>query len=80
MLRIASHCRRAPAQVIDRAAAYFGPQGEGLEETGRNPCCISFEGMGGHVTVTVAEAPGGSEVEVVTREFEYQVRRFLESL
>jgi hypothetical protein len=80
MLRIASQCRRAPEQVIARAAAYFGPDGEGLEETGRSPCCISFEGLGGHVSVTVSEDEGGSAVEVVTQEFEYHARRFLESL
>jgi hypothetical protein len=51
-----------------------------LALSGRNPCCASFEGAGGYVTVTAAAAPKGCEVEVVTREFEHQARRFLETL
>ena len=80
MLRIAKQTRLTSAQVIDRAAKFFGKAGEGLAETERNPCCISFEGAGGYVTVSVSEEGGRQSVDVETREFEYPVKRFLETL
>ena len=80
MLRISRHSRHTPAQALERAVDYFGEKGEGLALSGRNPCCASFEGAGGYVTVTAAAAPKGCEVGVVTGEFEHQARRFLETL
>jgi hypothetical protein len=48
-----------------------------LDETERGPCCISFSGVGGYVTVTVSEQDDQREVDVETREFEYQAKQFL---
>jgi hypothetical protein len=78
MLRITRQTRLKPADIIDRASDYFG--GEALEEKERNPCCISFEGAGGYVAVTVVDEDNHRMVDVETREFEYQVKRFLERL
>jgi hypothetical protein len=80
MLRIAKQTRLASQEVIDRAARFFGKGGEGLTETERNPCCISFDGAGGYVAVSISEEGGRQSVEVQTREFEYPVRRFLETI
>lgn len=80
MIRISKNLRLKPEEVIDNASRYFGKGGEGLEETERGPCCISFSGAGGYVTVTVSERENQREVEVETREFEYQAKRFLESV
>ena len=51
-----------------------------MKETQRNPCCISFEGAGGYVAVTVSDEEAQRIVDVETREFEYQAKRFLERL
>ena len=51
-----------------------------MDETGRGACCVSFSGAGGHVTVTVSERGDHREVDVEAREFEYQAKRFLESV
>lgn len=77
MLRIAKQSRLNTGEIIAKAARYFGEGGEGLEETERGPCCISFSGAGGYVTVTVSEQTNQREAEVETREFEYQAKRFL---
>jgi hypothetical protein len=45
-----------------------------------NRCCICFEGGGGYVAVSVVEESKMRTVDVETREFEYQVTRFLETL
>ena len=78
MIRITRQTRLKPADIIDRASDYFGEGGEALEEKGRNPCCISFEGAGGNVAVTVVDEDNHRMVDVETREFEYQAKRFLE--
>jgi hypothetical protein len=66
-------------EILSTASRYFGKGGEGLDETERGPCCISFSGAGGYVTVTVSEQDNKREVVVETREFEYQARQFLGS-
>lgn len=80
MIRISKKSRLAVDEVLAKASRYFGKAGEGLEETERGSCCISFAGAGGYVTVTVAEENNQREVDVESREFEYQARRFLESV
>jgi hypothetical protein len=79
MLRISNQSQLDTDEILAKASRYFGKGGEGLDETERGPCCISFSGGGGYVTVTVTERTNQREVDVETREFEYQVRQFLGS-
>ena len=55
MIRIAKQTRLKSPDIIVRASDFFGKGGEGLEEKERNPCCISFEGAGGYVAVSVVD-------------------------
>jgi hypothetical protein len=80
MIRIAKQTRLAPEDIIERASKYFGKGGEELQETQRNPCCISFEGAGGYVSVSVVDESEHRTVDVESREFEYHARRFLEKI
>ena len=80
MIRIARQTKLKPEDIIERASEYFGKKGEALEEKARNPCCISFEGAGGYVAVFVVEEENHRSVDVESREFEYQAKRFLETL
>ena len=80
MLRIARQTRLNSADIIDRAAKFFGQDGEGLEEKERHLCCISFEGVGGYVTVAIVDENKHRVVDIETREFEYQAKRFLKAL
>ncbi len=77
MLRISKQTTLTSDAVIAKASSYFGKGGEGLDETERGSCCISFAGAGGFLTVMVREKDSKREVDVETREFEYQARRFL---
>ena len=80
MLRIAKPTKLVPEAVIDRALKFFGKGGWGLEEIQRNPCCISFEGGGGHVSILIDDQEKHRIVDVETREFEYPVKQFLGNL
>jgi len=80
MLRISKETKLQPEQILDKAVAFFGPDGEQLEEQDRDACCVTFEGGGGYVRVSVAEEGDSQTVDVETREFEYQARQFLNRL
>lgn len=77
MIRIAKPTRLKPMDIIEQASMFFGKGGEGLIEKERNPCCISFEGAGGYVAVSVVDEDKHRMVDIETREFEYQVKHFL---
>ena len=77
MIRILKKSRLNPDEILAKASRYFGKGGEGLDEAERGPCCISFSGAGGYVTVTVSEKTNQREVDVEAREFEYQAKQFL---
>ena len=80
MIRIAKQTRLNPPDIIVRVSEFFGKGGEGLEERERGPCCISFEGAGGYVAVSVVDEDKHRMIDIETREFEYQVKRFLETI
>ncbi len=82
MGRYSVQTKFSPEEVIEKAKAYFGEGGTGLEITNENPCCISFEGGGGFVSVTVKageeeEASSPTEVELLTREWIFDVKQFM---
>lgn len=80
MIRLARKTQLQPKEVMARAVKFFGNEGEQLEEKERTPCCISFEGSGGYVTISVVEKSKSRSVDVETREFEYQAKRFIQML
>jgi hypothetical protein len=80
MIRISKTSRLTTDEIIRRASIFFGEGGEGLEQTSLQNCCVSFAGGGGHVSVFVADDKTHRTVDVESREFEYQAKRFLESV
>jgi len=80
MIKITKQTKLAPEEVIDRASKFFGKGGEGLEEKERNPCCLSFEGAGGYVSISIYEEEKHRMVELETREFEYQAKQFMKTI
>ncbi len=69
--------KKDPEHVVEQAIDYFGEEGLGLSLTRENPCCATFEGGGGHVTVTASRKEDRTEVELETREWDYQVKQFM---
>jgi hypothetical protein len=82
MIGMEKSSKLTPSEVADKAIAFFGPGGLGLEVKERAECCVRLEGGGGYVFVQVAEGKNGngSLVEVESREWEYHVKRFLEKV
>lgn len=84
MIRMAVESDLSPEEVVQRARAFFGPDGWGLEITEFADCCARFVGGGGHVYVQAlspdeeaGEDAAGSRIEIVGREWEHQIREFL---
>jgi hypothetical protein len=81
MARYGKETKLEAEEVLRRAEGFFGKGGLGLTVIERNECCLSFEGSGGHVTVSAARCkPDRTEVDLETREWDYQVKRFMEEL
>jgi hypothetical protein len=79
MARYGVTTKLTPDQLIEKAVAFFGEDGVGLDVIEHSPCCARFAGGGGHVSVTVA-AGEKTEVELVTREWDYDVKRFMREI
>ncbi len=78
MLRVSKDSRHSPEKVLNEAARFFGPDGQGLQVKDRcEGSSILLEGGGGYVTVTVCPKGKGAEVTLETREWEQSVQQFL---
>jgi hypothetical protein len=78
MVRLGKETRQTPQEVLEKAVAFFGPGGVGLTLQQRSDQSVAFEGGGGSVTVTASQTAGDrTEVEIVSREWDHQARRFL---
>ena len=67
-------------EVIDRLKKFFGKGGLELEITEEAPQCLTFEGGGGHVTATVCPEEGKTRINLVSQEWDSQVKKFASSL
>jgi len=75
-------CRSAlsPAEVLAELKRSFGKGGLGLEVKEENPQCITFEGGGGYITANLCEDKGKTLVDLLTQEWDYQVKEFASKL
>jgi hypothetical protein len=67
----------SPEEVIERAVAFFGPGGYGLGVKDESAGYVCFEGGGGGVEVIASAEGKRASVELVSREWDYQVKEFL---
>jgi hypothetical protein len=80
MMNISTKTKLKGAEVIKRAVKYFGPGGYGLKVEEEGDCCAYFEGGGGGVRLTVTEQKKGSTVDIESREWDFQVKAFLDKI
>ncbi len=70
----------APEKVIGRLKTFFGKGGLGLDLTEESGSCFTFSGGGGYVSATVCTEEGETRVNLVSQEWENQVREFMKTL
>lgn len=80
MIRMAAKTSMSPEEAIKRAVAFFGPGGYGLEVTEQSAGYACFEGGGGRVEVSVLSQGKDTSLELVSQEWEYQVKEFLNTI
>ena len=77
MIRLGAKTKLSQGEIIERAVAFFGSGGYGLEVKDRATGYAYFVGGGGDVEVTALAKAKGASVELVSREWDFQVKEFL---
>jgi hypothetical protein len=79
MIKMGKESKLVPSELVEKAVAFFGPSGQGMNVVEQDDCCARFEGAGGYVFVQAADIEGkrGSQVTVEGREWEYQIKQFM---
>jgi hypothetical protein len=80
MLTIVTRTKLSPEEAIKRAVEFFGPGGYGLEVKEQSPECTHFEGGGGGVEITAWVEKKGTSVEVLSEEWDFQVKKFIRKI
>lgn len=82
LLRIGKETREKPQEILNKAIAFFGENGVGLKLVQQSLNTVQFTGGGGHVQVMVSPAAEGhkTEIDIQTRDWEYDVKRFLQEI
>jgi hypothetical protein len=77
MLRMVTKTKLSPEEAIKRAVAFFGPDGYGLGVKVQSTDSVYFEGGGGGVKVAACAEGKETSVELVSQEWDYQVKEFI---
>ena len=77
MIRMSVKTKLNPEEVVKRALNFFGPGGYGMEVKTEATGYVCLEGGGGLVEVIASAEAKGASVELVSREWDYQLKEFL---
>jgi len=66
-------------KVLEKAKDFFNGEW-GLEVSSKENCCALFQGGGGHVFVQCIDDEGEMKVELATREWDRQVKKFMRKI
>ena len=77
MLKMATKTKLSPEETIKRAVDFFGAGGYGLEVKEQDDTHACFEGGGGGVDVSACAEEKETSVELVSREWDYQIKEFI---
>jgi hypothetical protein len=76
MLKLELRTKKSPEYVGRKLKSFFGQGGLGLELKEETPACLTFEGGGGHVSASICEEGDETRVDLVTQEWDFQVKEF----
>lgn len=77
MIRLQKKTKMSPQETIDKAMAFFGPSGYGMDVSDQSKGSVRFEGAGGGVEIATYLEDKNTSVEVISREWEIQAREFM---
>lgn len=80
-MRYGTESRLSPDEVLDRARAFFGTDGEaGLSETSGGPGSVTFGSEAGGVSVSAVVGDDKTDVTVLSREHDFWAEKFIRDL
>jgi len=80
MISMERKTKIAPEKVVERLKKFFGKGGQGLDLTEEKGPCLNFSGGGGYVSATVCMEEGKTKINLVSQEWENQVKEFMKTL
>jgi len=80
MINLEVKTKLSPQAVSERLKRFFGKGGLGLEISEESPACLYFQGAGGYVRATLCQEEGKTRVDLVSQEWDYQVKKFTAEL
>ena len=80
MIKLEVKTKLKQEEVIERLKKFFGKSGLGLEIVEEAPQCLTFEGGGGHLTASFCPEEGKMRINLVSQEWDSQVKKFASSL
>ena len=81
MEKISTETKLAGDELVKKAIAFFGEDGFGLEIENQDANSITFKGGGGGVVIEYFPGEKGkTNVDLTSREWDFQVSQFLEKI
>jgi hypothetical protein len=80
MLNLESRTKLSQEEVLQKLKRFFGKGGLGLELSYETPQCLTFIGGGGYVKATLCSEENRTRVNLVTQEWDYDVKEFASRL
>ena len=76
MLNLEVKTKLSPEDASKRVKAFFGKGGLGLELDEESTGCFNFSGSGGFVNALICPEEGKTRIELQSREWERQIKKF----
>jgi hypothetical protein len=80
MINVETKTKLSPSETVNKAIEFFGPGNLGLKVRDQCGDCITFEGGGGYVEISVTPEEKKTKVEIVAQEWEFQVNEFIDQI
>lgn len=76
MINLNIETKLSPKEANERIRSFFGQGGLGLTLNEETPECLNFTGGGGYVNAVICPAQEKTNIELVSQEWEIQVKEF----
>ena len=76
MLNLEIKTKLSPEDAAAQVKRFFGVGGQGLHLCEEKEGCLTFEGGGGYVTAQIAADKVGTRIDLLSQEWDYQVKEF----
>ena len=76
MINLEIETKLSKKEAMERIKSFFGKKGLGLDLTEETESCLNFTGGGGYVRATICESEDKNKIELLSQEWEQQVKNF----